>query len=210
MLILGGCSDNGSSTGPTNTGPIEPTESTLRLIDNSEDFYVALREGLRKTAENSYYNSNLYSVEEVQAGEGAGTTGTTGDSGGATTGATEVPTADSSAQSTGVSGASVTGANSVTGTNVQEVGVDEQDRVKADNSHLYILTANSGPYAGLAGDFVEPAGTGTTGTTSTAVDVDIVGSSIYYPGPTENSLRILSFQPDAPDATSGYVSAYRE
>ncbi len=180
MLILGGCSDNDSSPGPIN---IEPTESTLKRIDNSEEFYAALKEGLLKTAANTYYN-NQFVVEELQF-ENGGTDGTTGE--------TSNPTADSSVAASGVSGASVTGADSVTGTNVQEVGVDEQDRVKADDSYLYILTAANGPYSGLVGDTAEPAIT---------TDAAVSSSTFYEPGPTENKLRILSFQPDAPDATA--------
>ena len=190
MLILGGCSDNDSSPGPIN---IEPTESTLKRIDNSDEFYAALKEGLLKTAANTYYDRQFTDQLQLES-EGAGTTGSTD---GSTDGG--IPTAadsNDSATASSVSGASVTGADSVTGTNVQEVGVDEQDRVKADDSYLYVLTAANSPYAGLAGDFVD-------GGTTTTVSPDIaVETSFYEPRPTENKLRILSFQPDAPDATA--------
>ncbi|MEE9332833.1 MAG: beta-propeller domain-containing protein [Granulosicoccaceae bacterium] len=194
MLILGGCSDSDTSTGPIN---IEPSESTLKRIDNSDEFYAALKEGLLKTAANSSYNRDFPTALQVDE-EGAGTTGS---STGGTTGDGGLPTADNNdtATSSGVSGASLTGGDTVTGTNVQEVGIDEQDRVKADNSYLYVLTAANDPYAGLAAEFVD---SGTFGTTSTTSEIGVADTSFYEPRPVVNKLRILSFQPDAPDATA--------
>ncbi len=195
MMVLGGCSDSGTTVGPSS---IEPTESTLKRIDNSDEFYAALKEGLLKTAANTYYDRQFVTGLETTA-EGAGTTGTTAGTTGGTTGDGSIPTADNndSVASSGVSGSSLTGTDSVTGTNVQELGVDEQDRVKADNSYLYVLTAaNSsfgGPFAGTDDGVA---------TTSTAASIEARSTTFFEPGPTENTLRILAFQPDAPDATA--------
>jgi len=171
LLVLAACSDNDGGA----TTAIQQTKSTLRTVDNSEEFYAVLKEGLINSAAGTYYSaSNQGGIDGSTVATGAGTTGST-DGGGGTTGTVAESTADLSAGGTAQ-------VNNVTGTNVQEVGVDEQDRVKADEQNLYILAGSSNSYF---------------------IDTDLAASSQFYePQPHETLLRILSLDPSAPDATA--------
>jgi len=104
----------------------------------------------------------------------------------------------------------------VTTTNVQEEGVDEQDRMKSDGEHLYVLK-NNDYYGGwffpvidaIAVDGGDGTGATADATAATTVELEIlpasrVADSTILPPSTDfkPTLRILSLQPSAPDATA--------
>ena len=205
LVMLTGCSDDNTIDTGGSTDPVLG-ERRLQQIDNSDAFFSALREGL---------------IQQNTGFFGAGTAGATGNSDIALTsqesgdaGTTGTAEADSAQSS------SSTVPSDVTTTNVQEVGVDEQDRMKSDGEFLYVLdnqyyyggpittlpvgepeiatvslTVEVLPVDGAVGDQVEePDGL--------FVDGDIASSSIYVPDQNiKTKIRILSLQPDAPDAT---------
>lgn len=168
------------------TGGEQPGEATgkLRVLGSGEAFLDAIREGL--IAQNRDYH---YPVEEGD--EAAVDVPTSNDSDAADGGG---ETADGS----GGSDDSGDG-NEVTSTNVQELGVDEQDWVKvgADGNHLYVLDSQYWGYYDAIAETAED-------------DVDIADGVVAdeLPGtpsdwePPPSTLRILALDADAPDASS--------
>jgi hypothetical protein len=214
FTALSGCSGDGSIIIPGNGGgdDTDAENRQLRTIDNSQEFYSALREGLLRQSSDVYrgFAESDASLENIAFGAADA---------GATDGAS-VPTvadsntADSSGSSTGTGGGGDT--LDVTTTNVQEEGVDEQDRMKSDGEHLYVLK-NIDYYGGWffpAIDAIAVDGGGGTGaaadaTAATTVELEILPASrvadlTILPPSTDfkPTLRILSLQPSAPDATA--------
>lgn len=184
LVLLTGCSDNDNTDSPIDTGDTGNNGDTggsdnqqadtrsLDTLDNSEAFFDALREGLVQQSINNGGGEAFLQVDVVDSVDSAA------DSDGATGG-----------DSTSVAAAP----NDVTTTNVQEAGVDEQDRVKSDGEFLYVLDNTYNNY----------------GTTDSAIEVPVEGdelppadtSSPAYEQNVAVTVRILSMQNEAPDAT---------
>jgi len=134
-----GSTDEGNSNGGETNPDLQNANRILQQLENSEAFYAALREGL---------------IQQNMADMGLGVDGN-GDDGTAVISAEQTPATDTGAgtdaalpespvdsaeaDSSPSESAGVVGTADVTGTNVQEVGVDEQDRMKSDGKYLYVL-----------------------------------------------------------------------
>jgi len=170
-------SDNGNGSGGQSIVDAEAAERALQQLQNSDAFYAALREGLIRQnqieggAGTSGEVATDLLVDSANVGDTAGTTA------GDTAGANETLASPAVAQSqtdgadapvsvTNQAGAGDT--SDVTGTNVQEVGVDEQDRMKSDGEFLYILENQYGDEfpIGVAGLDEVPPVDGVTTTVS--------------------------------------------
>jgi len=195
LVMLSGCSDSndaGSPTDPSNdngegqsdsggtntgnngdgSGVQQVNNRSLDTLDNSEAFFDALREGLVQQSAN--YNNDV-AFTQVAAIESADSADDSGGAAGSSDAASGPPLPDD-----------------VTTTNVQEAGVDEQDRVKSDGKFLYVLQNTYSSF----------------GATDDAIDIPDDGD---IPQPTDSTmlvpeqnvtatLRILSMQNEAPDA----------
>lgn len=165
-LILAGCSDGASLEDPiADPGQTSPRVN-LQTLGDSEAFYDALQSAL---------------INQSDAG-GYGFSG--GDDADLTLEASE------SASDSGA-GASPSG-NEVSSTNVQEIGVDEQDRVKVDagGELLYVLHTDYEDLVYLPVD---------SNVESSPADIPI--DSEYVPPSPKTVLRILSLDSETPDAT---------
>lgn len=177
-------SNNGNGNGVNSETGSEPlaAERSLRQLENSEAFFAALREGLSQqnpAAENSVgvEESILTASQDLDTSDGAGTAGdTTGGTAGTGDGGSFAESASIDGAATDQSADSA-GPADVTGTNVQEVGVDEQDRMKSDGEYLYIIDNQYGDYFPVDEvnvDIVEPTIDGVTQTTDSVDQVSEV------------------------------------
>ena len=202
-VLLSACSDSGTVVGSTTDDQSPLAKSKLKVIDNSDEFYTAIREGLIHQ-----FSGNQFGTDDL-----AVTSGVAQNSG--NEGASPESSADSAATA-GDTATADTAASSppsreeVTGTNVQELGVDEQDRVKTDGHYLYVLDNTYNDFYPLPGITevlpvdgpmaVDVATSDSVGGEPVSIDGDSIGST--FPAQrTATTLRILSLQPDAPDAT---------
>ncbi|MGQ7846980.1 beta-propeller domain-containing protein [Granulosicoccus sp. 3-233] len=170
-VLLAACSSDSDTS-------VEPLgDRKLRTLGSGDAFLDAVREGLIAQNTASQGNPDYLSSESGDqdsapvSGDGAASGESGGDTGGESGGEGGVDDSSSG--------------NEVTSTNVQELGVDEQDWVKvnASGDRLYLLNSAYdyyyGPEDGFIGDTLpgeEPLAAGTT-------------------------LRILQLDADAPDAT---------
>jgi len=202
LVLLSACSESSSTADPSdleppvNEPPIDqpPTDSSgttnpvlgerkLLELDNSEAFFTALREGLVR--QNTFSNGGF-----IDGGFDEITDGVTSDNVDAgALGTVDFVPIEESAGDSAVASSSAPNVGAapadVTTTNVQEVGVDEQDRMKSDGEFLYILDNQFDFGIPLPADApLQPA-----------------FSSIALPTDSIATVRILSLQPDAPDAT---------
>jgi len=195
LVMLSGCSDSGnagsptdssndngegqSDSGGTNTGNNgdgsgvqQANNRSLDTLDNSEAFFDALREGLVQQSAN--YNNDV-AFTQVAAIESADSADDSGAAAGSSDAASGPPLPDD-----------------VTTTNVQEAGVDEQDRVKSDGKFLYVLQNTYSSFGA------------TDDATDFPADGDIsqpTDSTMLVPEQNVTAtLRILSMQNEAPDA----------
>ena len=175
IIVLGGCGDGGTDpalpdgpgAGPGAAPGVE-TRSGLRPLDSNDAFFEELRGAL--VARRGDYG---YGVDESDGDFAEGAPAPTDP-------AAAPDVADSAADSDD-------GADpEVTETNVQERGVDEQDRVKvsSDGTRLYVLQQ------GFGGDFEEPA----------IDDVAADSSPDGAPG-SATVLRVLGLDAASADAT---------
>jgi len=137
VTLLSACSSDGTVTDPTSPNGSQPGGEQdlrkLRVIESSDAFYKELKGALIAQAAGG---RDTYAVQEG----GAQASETVADTNAASPAA--APSSTGNTQSTGSeSVADGSSQSDVTGTNVQEVGVDEQDRVKnsSDGRHLYVL-----------------------------------------------------------------------
>lgn len=133
-VVLAACSDGNSpidenSNIAGNSGGLDPQSRRLTQFDNSEAFYSALQDALIDQSSNYSHGGVDPEVLPV-ASPDIPLSETTG--------------ADGAGDTAGTGGEDQNAGNEVTSTNVQEVGVDEQDRVKisADGTRLYVLADN--------------------------------------------------------------------
>jgi len=156
LVLLSACSESSSTADPSdleppvNEPPIDqpPTDSSgttnpvlgerkLLELDNSEAFFTALREGLVR--QNTFTDGGF-----IDGGFDEITDGVTSDNVDAgASGTVDFVPIEESAGDSAVASSSAPNVGAapadVTTTNVQEVGVDEQDRMKSDGEFLYIL-----------------------------------------------------------------------
>ena len=164
LLVLSGCSDDQTPTsgsidsvegsgGSDNVGDSQSAEPNLQQLESSDAFFTALREGL---SQQSISASGGAETDEFVLTTSQGTTGVVADN----AVATEDLATDQGAGTTGSTASSA----DVTGTNVQEVGVDEQDLVKSDGEFLYTLDNRYDDHFPVDNTAVGTAGGSTTTT----------------------------------------------
>lgn len=174
--LLGACADDDSIVNETNGSTNSPdiTERRLTQFDNSEDFYGALREALINQGDNQDQNFDTDDalINEVDFEESIGAE-------------SDDSVSDSADESTAADG------NEVTSTNVQELGVDEQDRVKisADGSRLYVLNSGYSDGPGFEEDSVE-------------IDIESDSPIEISPEAYQTVLRVMSVDAQTPDTQS--------
>ncbi|ASJ71335.1 beta-propeller domain-containing protein [Granulosicoccus antarcticus] len=179
-VLLAACSsDEDLGPGPDNAN----TSRKLKTLENSDTFLDALRAGLiaQVSDANSYPEPVVDSDSSPVSAEGA---------------------SDSDASDGGGSTASPDDSgNEVTSTNVQELGVDEQDWVKlsGNGERLYVLESAYSGYGFPSIEFDEIPPPDSIGMTS---DEDPGDSPIEAPEGYQTTLRILQLDADAPDAVS--------
>jgi len=202
-LFITSCSDNKDPVVVTDpdTGGTPTVERRLRTLDNSTAFLAALRDGLIRQA------ADTYPVYYLEADPQIGSPVPTVDVPASAPDAAPPAEADGS----GGSDAGGQGGLVVSGTNVQEAGVDEADRVKSDGQFLYVLVEEQtfgAPPPGVPEPIiidslppttqpVDPNQDSTSAPTPLALD-----SPLLPPPMPSTRLRILSLSPDVPDATA--------
>ena len=222
--VLGGCSDSDptpsdaapDTVGPDTVGPGGETRVRLRPLGDRDTFFTELRGALvaqRGTQEIDYSATDGLApsgepVTDTAEGGADGTTdgmtdgttdgmtdGAVGGSGDLDGGATA---GDSAEPSGGESEAGDGGRLEVTETNVQEQGVDEQDRVKVsgDGTRLYVLQSGYGDVYPLDPAIVDDLALGESG--DLAID-PLPGGPVPEPRTT---LRILGLDAAATEATA--------
>jgi len=210
-----GATDNGATgIGATGNGAIDgdgaagSTRVALRNLGDREVFFQEVRGALlAQRGDDDYFGGDEEGA--IDAGTGAGTDGGGGSDTGAGGVASPVSTDGSRGEAAAApeADASTTTADgpNVTGTNVQEVGVDEQDRVKvsADGTRLYVLnTTYPGDFYPIDGepvviDDIETGEPLVIETGGAAVD-----SAVAEPFAIQTMLRVLGLDADAADATA--------
>lgn len=194
--VLGACSDS-SVTVSDSSNQAAPVSPRLKTFDSDDAFYAALKDAL------------------IRQGDAYNVDGGDGDVAGPVGEPLPVAAPDSSgveaAESVSDSSVASDSGNEVTSTNVQEVGVDEADRVKvsADGRQLFVL-ATEYSFAGepevlpvgipVTEDDALNDGLVTEPATPTAGDRLSARSSVLAPEEAITTLRILELDPETPDA----------
>jgi len=183
---LAGCSDGDDDveTGPGGAGGPDngsaDTSARLKTLDSDDAFFSAWRDAL--AGEYDRYGVSNGSVDDADA-----------DVAGVTNAPTAPPSsAEAAGDATGDGGA---GGGDFTTTNVQEQGVDEADLVKNDGEFLYVLQQG----------FIDCEACDGPGGDAEPVDSPLAADEEPGVGPgarQQTLLRILSLQPEVPDATS--------
>lgn len=192
MLLLAACSsDSGTVVRPGNGDPGSTDISgRLKTLDNSEAFYDALREALIAQSDSYYY------------GGGGGVVILEADTAVPVSAPEAPPQASPGSDSATSQIVDAGDRNEVTSTNVQELGVDEQDRVKlsADGDLLYVLQSDYQYAFPIDGPVPLPV--------EEPVDLPIeepvgdqAASSFYAPPSYETVLRIMALDSATPDSS---------
>ncbi len=180
---------DGQNPNPGEPPVVVASERRLSPVGSEEAFYEALRQALIAQNRDYYYYPDFGTTEvDGLAVPTASPEAPTEPPQGA-----PAPVADTASDSAGA-GATSEQALDVTGTNVQEIGVDEQDFVKTDGEFLFVLKReyqdfHPGPI---------PLEVPPPGIDESAAQTRL---SIAVPQAVDNTLRILSLQPDVPDAS---------
>jgi len=171
----------------------------LSEIGSEEAFYDALRAALiAQRSEEEYY----LVIEEAPPPQAPTVDAQTPppvalpDSGGSGVGGSS-----DSAVTAPATGSGESGGLDVTSTNVQEIGVDEADRVKTDGEHLYVLSQPQYYYG--PGPIPVDAPPEPVPITITVGDTLEADNRLSMPAPpldASSDLRILRLRPDVPDA----------
>ena len=181
--LASACSSDVSEPGSSDNDDNVPDIGTrLRTFDNSAEFHDALREGLVSQAQDFYGYSleeETIAIDQPVANGGSSNTQDSDD------------TAASAPESAGDLAVSD---NEVTSTNVQELGVDEQDWVKVNSAgdRLYVLYNSMDDY--YISDTVDVE-------LELAEDELVTDSSVYVPPESETTLRIMALDADSPDSS---------
>ena len=195
-VSLAGCSDDevsGADTGAGTGGGGAAVEnrSSLKTLADRQAFMGELRSAL----ENQYSIATGISVDAPDAATDALTAGTTGGTDGGTTGGAGAGESGIAPGNT-LGGAPAGDAgeagdfiatDDVSATNVQEAGVDEQDRVKTDGERIYVLSSGNPGAVVFAGGGLDDA---------------VLADSPIGPGgnPNPTILRVLDMDRETPDA----------
>jgi len=175
-MMVGACSDTEVALPSTGTGDTLAAQARLKTLDDSEAFFSALKEALI-----NYGGSfgGAFDEQDTAVGAPIALPSTT-------------PSAQQGAADSGSESGS--GAIEVTSTNVQEQGVDEQDRVKVNAAGTQLFVLNS-EYT-FDGEQMGPIDTDSTDIVLPPLDTS--------PGMQEVSttLRILELDSETPDANS--------
>ncbi|MEE9320957.1 MAG: beta-propeller domain-containing protein [Granulosicoccus sp.] len=198
VTLLSACSSGESITDPVSTGGNVPVGGEqdlrkLRVIESSDAFYQELKGALIAQTSGS---DDVYAVSEGQT-----VNTTVADSADAPAAPQASPNPTGSAESTDSDAAAGSGGRQeVTGTNVQEIGVDEQDRVKnsSDGRHLYVLHNDYPEVYPVDGPLIDEPPSGVP--LEEPVD-SVAGTSPAYPQNFSTVLRILQLDAETPDAT---------
>ncbi len=172
VLFLSACSDSGTST--ADTDPLQPggvnAARSLRLLSDAGEFSDSLRGALIN------HHGGGTNLEPTGIGAPAVPQ--------ASPSIDEAVTSESASDSSGADGAGTGGNADFTTTNVQEIGVDEADRIKSDGQYLYVLDDqyNYGP---------QPIDGG----------IDVIADSSIAAPPSSVRLRVLQLDSAAADAT---------
>ncbi len=174
LVVLSACSDSSSDAFENGPGPDSGNRSRLTTFDSGEDFMTAVREAL--LAQGQFGGDPGGQPESIAGGDIV------------TDDVAFVDAEASAPAASGDSADSAADADDVTGTNVQEIGVDEADRVKTDGQRLYVLQSRYDGYIDDTVDVeIEPV----------AVD----GTSMPAPESADATvLRVLEMDRDTPDA----------
>lgn len=184
-IALAGCSDNDeSASGGSDSGGGDVTNrSSLRTIADREAFMGELRTSLS----GQYASGGLAGGFIDAVAEGAGTDG------GA---ASDSASSAQPSATAGGGGSESLAAGDVSTTNVQEVGVDEQDRVKTDGERIYVLDTR---FSNTVDPVPVPEPLSVT-----EFDPEQGGgidqSSVPAPNARSTLLRVLDMDREAPDA----------
>ena len=184
-VLLAACSSN-EGTDPGSGTDVPVGERKLKTLDSAEAFVDTLRAGLIGQV------SERYLVGGVAVDSDTPTSSPT------VSGPPRVENGGTSSESAGsTEGLS---SNEVTGTNVQEQGVDEQDWVKlaSDGNRLYVLDRGYQDYAFPIGAVAVDLPTESGGVVADGDTADILPS----PQPSASTLRILALDVDSPDSSS--------
>ncbi|MFK8081065.1 MAG: beta-propeller domain-containing protein [Granulosicoccus sp.] len=224
-LILSACAEttvdnNPGTSGGLSNGDLPEVEARLKQLNDPEEFYTALREALIGQA------TDYYGVEEESVSDNDVAVALPAQSPVSAPQAGGLESAGESADSVAATdGSAGAGGNDVTSTNVQEVGVDEQDRVKvnAAGTRLFVLHTDYGYYFGDTDfsveveeptialepepeDIDEPQEPETPLVEIQPVDPEPIEPAVTSmpaaPPSTTTTLRILALDSETPDATS--------
>jgi uncharacterized secreted protein with C-terminal beta-propeller domain len=181
--LLGACSNNDDEPISGSTVAVDPVERRLKAFETSEAFYGALKDALLNQGGTQNFDEGGPIALPVTAPEADA--------------ATESADADGASQAT----------SDVTSTNVQEIGVDEQDRVKlsADGSRLYVLDNGYWYGGGEPLPVAEPDVVPEPGTDEVDPEIDQIepaGTSLPAPEQSQPVLRIMSVDAETPDTQS--------
>lgn len=189
-LILSACSSDPGTVVEAVTGATDSLDVSGRLkpIDNTDAFYGALRDALIAQSTSYYPDSVLLEAD----------TSVSTDSSPQPLAAPTAAAADSGSSQGEVAG----GRNEVTSTNVQELGVDEQDRVKlsGDGDRLYILQSEYPFNFPVDGPIGGPVPLGLDLPVDTPIS-DEFSTSVFAPQSYSTTLRVMALDSDAPDAS---------
>ena len=232
LIALAGCGGDddtgalspdpgGSGPAVDGPGPEGATRSALRRLDDRDAFLAELRGALvaQRAGDDAFDGADV-AVEDADFAEGAPgaeAPQVPGDADGAGVaeagGGGEGGGADGGAAEPGELGTAA-GGRRFTGTNVQEAGVDERDRVKTDGEYLFVLEPRragvfpplgpvpiEGPGAPAIDPAVEPGPAVPDVDPEEDFPVGIDGTSLPAPDTGPAVLRILALDPDTPDAT---------
>jgi len=189
-LVLSACSsDSGTVVGPGTGGPDSSGVSgRLKAIDNSDAFYGALRDALIAQSE-TFYPGGLILEADVDFPATAPPQ------------PNAAPDASDNASSEGQGAGE---RNEVTSTNVQELGVDEQDRVKisSDGNRLIVLQS-AYPYDFPTIDLPVPVDgeAPVVGAPMVEPVADEFSTSFFAPQSYTTTLRVMALDSETPDAS---------
>ncbi len=182
VVVLAGCSDDGTepvaTTGGPGAAPGAELRAALRPLGDGEAFFAELRGALV-----AQYSGGFGTDDSI---EGGAVEDSSADAPPADPVAAPVAEADGAGGDDG-------GRLEVTETNVQERGVDEQDRVKvsSDGTRLYVLQQSFGGVSPGEPVFVDDV----------ATDGSIDAESEFGPGSATTVLRVLGLDAASADAT---------
>ncbi|MFK7993736.1 MAG: beta-propeller domain-containing protein [Granulosicoccus sp.] len=185
-MTLSACSDSKVETSPVSPGEVSSVEARLKNLGDSDAFYAALKEALINQSGGLGNDVDSPVVDEELSAAPSEALGAPQQAG-------DAAASDVVAES-----------NEVTSTNVQELGVDEQDRVKLNAAGTQLFVLHTDYSYDFAPGIVEPAFAEPDIAVEPAFpDAIDEPSSLSLPAPQQSrtTLRILALDSETPDAT---------